>query len=342
MTESHAPNLLGIHHVTAICGDPQRNIDFYSGFLGLRLVKKTVNFDDPGSYHLYYGDALGTPGTILTFFAWIGSPPLSIVRGRPGTGQVVAASFAVPRAALDFWVDRLADSAADFDAPERRFDELVLTFRDPDGIVLELVGRDDIAARAPWREGPVAEQHAIRGLAGASLCLEGYERTAALLGDTLGFHFVGAEANRFRFETGVHGATARIDLVSQPDALPGRTGTGTVHHIAWRTLDDEEHERWRARLGGRGLDVTPIIDRQYFHSIYFREPGGVLFEIATDPPGFTIDEAPEVLGQELQLPYWLESRRSRIEARLPEVRAPGQRVRSTVSTSAPSHLSPPE
>ncbi|MGH7553952.1 MAG: ring-cleaving dioxygenase [Longimicrobiales bacterium] len=282
--------------------------------------KRTVNYDDPASYHLYYGDEVGSPGTILTFFAWTSVPPLVVARGRRGIGQIAAVAFATPVKSLDYWIDRFADRAVDFEAGERRFDEIVLSFHDPDGLPLEIVGRDDVAARSPWNEGPVSVDHALRAIAGAALCLEGYERTATLLRDPLGFRFVGEETGRFRFESGERGKTVRVDLICQPDATTGRMGIGAVHHIAWRTADQTTQSHWHDTLASLGYDVTPIIDRHYFHSIYFREPGGILFEIATDPPGFTIDESVAELGSSLKLPPWLEVRRARIEAKLPILR----------------------
>jgi glyoxalase family protein len=321
MAETTPPPIPGIHHITAICGDPQRNLDFYSGLLGLRLVKKTVNFDDPGSYHLYYGDGTGSPGTILTFFAWM-LPPMVSAQARQGTGQVTATPFSIPPESLDFWIDRFAGAAVDFQGPEERFGTSVVSLLDPDGLPLELVARAGIAPREQWQSGPVPTKHAIRGFAGATLCLAGYERTARLLTDTLGLHHVGQEGSRFRFRAGEGEGAAMIDLHCQPDGEAGRMGIGAVHHIAWRTPSDEGQREWRRVLAAAGLDVTPVLDRQYFQSIYFREPGGVLFEVATDPPGFTVDEPPARLGTELKLPPWLESRRARIEARLPDLRPP--------------------
>jgi catechol 2,3-dioxygenase-like lactoylglutathione lyase family enzyme len=311
----------GIHHITAICGDPQRNLDFYTGLLGLRLVKKTVNFDDPGTYHLYYGDGLGTPGTILTFFAWI-LPPVVTAQARQGTGQITATPFRIPATSLDFWVDRLAAAGADFEGPEERFGEPVVSLLDPDGLPLELVARAGGVPRAPWAEGPIPAEHAIRGFSGATLCLSGYEKTAELLTGTMGLREVGQEGSTFRFQVGEGEEAAMIDLHCQPEGEPGRMGIGAVHHIAWRTPSAEAQLEWRRVLAGTGLDVTPVLDREYFTSIYYREPGGVLFEIATDEPGFTVDEPPEELGTHLKLPPWLEPRRERIEARLPLLRRP--------------------
>jgi glyoxalase family protein len=315
------PQMPGIHHISAICGDPQRNLDFYSGMLGLRLVKRTVNFDDPGTYHLYYGDGLGSPGTIMTFFAWI-LPPMVQAYARQGTGQITATPFRIPAASLDYWTDRLAAAAVAFDGPETRFGEPVISLRDPDRLPIELIARDAGTPRAPWTAGPVPVEHAITGVAGATLCLDGYERTARVLTETMGFREMGAEGSRFRFAVGVKADAAMIDLHCQPEGDPGRMGIGAVHHIAWRTPSPDTQQQWRRILADAGLDVTPVLDRNYFESVYYREPGGILFEIATDLPGFTVDEPAEELGTHLQLPPWLEARRTRLEARLPELRLP--------------------
>lgn len=320
MTTSIPATTPGIHHISAICGDPQSNLDFYSGLLGLRLVKKTVNFDDPGTYHLYYGDGVGSPGTIMTFFAWL-LPPSVRADGRQGAGQVTSTSFRIPTTSIDFWVDRLASAGADFDGPESRFDEAVISFSDPDRLPIELVARDGEVTRASWTAGPVAPEHAIRGFSGASLSLRGYEQTTELLTGTLGFREVAREGSRFRFHLGDGPDAAAIDLLCLPESEPGRMGIGVVHHIAWRARSAAEQLDLRGRLVSTGLDVTPVLDRNYFQSIYFREPGGVLFEIATDGPGFTIDEPLDELGTTLKLPPWLEARRPRLEARLPELRA---------------------
>jgi glyoxalase family protein len=315
MEHPNAPHLPGIHHVTAITGDPQANVDFYAGLLGLRLVKKTVNFDDPDSYHLYYGDRAGHPGTIMTFFAWPGAP-----RGRQGTGQVTATSFSVPEDSLDYWQRRLADRGIDAGAPEPRFDEPVLAFEDPDGIRLELVGADD--PRQPWREGPVPEEHAIRGFRGVTSSVAREEATARLLTETLGFQPVGRERGRSRFVASGAGPAAIVDLLEQPELAPGETAAGTVHHVAWRTPDEAQQLEWQRIVRSAGGHVTPVLDRTYFRSIYFREPGGVLLEIATDPPGFTVDEAEAELGSGLMLPSWHEPRRAEIERHLPPLVSP--------------------
>lgn len=312
----------GVHHITAICGDPQRNIDFYVELLGLRLVKRTVNFDDPGTYHFYYGDGLGSPGTVMTFFPWILPPGVS-ARGRQGTGQVTVTSFWIPETSVDYWIDRLAAEAIPFDGPSTRFDETVIAFRDPDGLVLELVARPGGKLRAPWKEGPVPTEHAIVGFAGATFSLADHVPTARLLTETMGFRPVGQEGSRFRFQVGEGPDAAMIDLLSEPDGEPGRVGIGTVHHIAWRALTGDDQLAWQRVLTQAGFHVTPVQDRNYFESVYFRERGGVLFEIATDPPGFTRDETPEELGSGLKLPPWLEPHREQIERSLPDIRLPG-------------------
>ncbi|MBI4539346.1 MAG: ring-cleaving dioxygenase [Gemmatimonadetes bacterium] len=317
MVAEHANDIGGIHHVTAIAGDPQGNVDFYAGVLGLRLVKRTVNFDDAGAYHLYYGDELGRPGTILTFFAWPGAP-----RGRRGVGQVTATSFSVPEGALGYWAKRLEEAGVERDAPVRRLDHEALIFPDPDGLPLELVAHAGAEAREPWRKASVPEAHAIRGLYGVTLAEPGYEATAAMLTRAMGFRAAGEEGQHFRFEVGSGGAGGRLDILCVPDAAPGRVAVGTVHHVAWRVPGAAEQRAWRRRLERHGLDVTPVLDRKYFQSIYFREPGGVLFELATDPPGFTVDELPERLGMGLMLPAWLEPYRNRIEAALPALGPP--------------------
>jgi len=311
------PTSRGIHHVTAIARDPQANVDFYAGVLGLRLVKRTVNFDDPGTYHLYYGDETGRPGTILTFFPW----PMAR-RGTRGTGQATVTAFSVPEGSLGFWRERLAAHGVAHDEPARRFAEEVLTLLDPDGLKLELVAHAGAGEAEPWDGGPVPAEHAIRGFHGVTLAQQGYEATAELLTGPMEFEHAGEAGNRFRFMAAGEGPGRVVDVLCSPDLPPGRVAAGTVHHVAFRAADDADQLARREALAGRGLNVTPVLDRQYFHSIYFREPGGVLFEIATDPPGFTLDEPPEELGSALRLPPWLEPHRTRIEATLPPLSAP--------------------
>ena len=304
----------GIHHVTAIASYPQRNLDFYTEVLGLRLVKRTVNFDDPGTYHLYFGDEVGTPGSILTFFPW----PMA-ARGSPGVGQVEVTSFSIPENSLSYWERRLLAARIPAERSGKRFDEEVLTFADPDGLKLELVAHPQGAgATRAWKEASVPPEHALRGFYCVTLCEQGYESTVELL-DTMGFRKVGEQGNRFRFDVGAGGPGARVDILCASEAAYGRVASGIVHHVAWRVADDNSQQSWRKRLLNRHLNVTPVIDRCYFHSIYFREPGGVLFELATDPPGFAIDEPIEKLGEALKLPTWLEANRKRIEQVLPPI-----------------------
>ena len=314
------PQLPGIHHVTALAGDPQQNIDFYTGVLGLRLVKVTVNFDDPGSYHLYYGDEKGTPGTILTFFAWPGAP-----RGRSGTGQLTVTSLAVPEGSLGYWKVRLASHHVSHDEPISRFEEQSLAFRDPDGLQLELVAGAGAAGVRHWAESTVPAAHALRGFHSVTLTEEGFERTAELLTGTLGFRRVAESGNRFRFEAGEGGQASLVDVLCMPDGARGRVAVGSVHHVAFRTPDDRQQISWREILAGLHYNVTPVMDRNYFHSIYFREPGGVLFEIATDPPGFTADEPLDQLGSRLALPKQYEAMREHLQQRLPPLLLPTMR-----------------
>ncbi|QYJ14295.1 Putative ring-cleaving dioxygenase MhqO [Rubrobacter xylanophilus DSM 9941] len=305
----------GIHHVTAIAGDPQRNAGFYAGVLGLRLVKKTVNFDDPTTYHLYYGDAGGKPGTIMTFFPWPDAP-----RGRIGSGQVVATAFSVPAGSLGYWTERLVESGVRFERPRERFGETILSFADVDGLRVELAATED--RRRGWDGGPVPTRHSVRGLHHVTLAVEVAERTVRLLTETLGFRRVAAAEGRERFAAGEGGPGGFVD-VSETGGFPaGSTGVGTVHHVAFRVPDEEVQLALREEVAALGYNVTPVIDRKYFRSVYFREPGGVLFELATDGPGFTADEVEAELGRRLQLPPWLERRREEIERSLPPVSVP--------------------
>jgi glyoxalase family protein len=309
--------IFGIHHVTAIASHPQRNLDFYTGVLGLRLVKLTVNFDDPGTYHLYYGDELGNPGSILTFFPWPGAR-----QGRRGNGQVAVVSFSIPELALGYWQERLRGHGLSLGEVSRRFDEEALVFLDPDGMQVELVAHQGAELKPSWPESPVPSKYAIRGLHSVTLWEQSLEDTVGLLAGTLGFLPVREVGQRFRFGVASEGLGALLDVIHRPNGEYARGGAGTVHHVAWRTPNDAQQLAWQAELARRGLHVTQVMDRQYFHSIYFREPGGVLFEIATDPPGFTLDESARQLGQALKLPPWLEPQRPDIEAILPKLRLP--------------------
>jgi glyoxalase family protein len=306
------PTIAGLHHVTAIASEPQANIEFCTKVLGLRLIKETVNFDDPNTYHFYYGDDAGRPGTILTYF-----PIVMSAGGHTGTGMVETTTFAVPENSLERWMMRLTEQAIEFDGPFERFSHLVIAFRDPDGLGLELE-----AFGAP---GAADAPDAIRGLDAVTLCVEAPDRTVRLLTETFGYRQTAESSGRIRFraagesETTIGGA---VDVLCQPEARRHQRGSGTVHHVAFRARSDEEQTIWREQILALGFNVTPVLDRRYFRSIYFREPGGILFEIATDPPGFGVDETPGQLGASLKLPPWLESSRADIERRLPPVRLP--------------------
>lgn len=303
--------IVGLHHVTAIASDPQTNLDFYTEVLGLRFVKRTVNFDDPGSYHFYFGDDTGTPGTILTFFPW----PRAM-RGTPGIGEVTLTAFSVPLSSIDFWENRLSG----YNLPvERstRLEETVLTFPDRDGMRIEIVGHAHAEAPNPPCFASIPEEHSLRGFYGVTLFLKRSEETAKIL-NLMGFTQRAEEGNRLRFSAEGSALGNHIDLLIDSSGHHGRMGAGTVHHIAFRAADDASQLEWREAIR-QHLDVTPVLDRTYFHSIYFREPGGVLFEIATDPPGFTFDEPIESLGEALRIPPWLEQHRSLIEERLPPI-----------------------
>lgn len=310
-------SVLGIHHVTAIAGEPQRNIDFYAGLLGLRLVKRTVNFDDPGTYHLYYGDETGRPGSLMTFFPWPGAR-----LGRQGTGQASVTAFSIPRSSIGYWVERLVRSSLRFDGPARRMHEQVISLRDPDGLLLELVADERGDPRTPWSLGPVPAEHAIRGFHSVTLWTDGRGPTERALIETLGFAPVADEEGRKRFALGDGRPGQLIDVKDVPGFWKGVVAVGTVHHVAFRAEDDAHQDALAAQVRAAGLGITERIDRTYFHSTYFNEPGGVLFEIATDGPGFLIDESVEHLGETLLLPPWLESRRGSIEGALPPLRLP--------------------
>lgn len=309
------PLIAGIHHVTAIASDPQPNLDFYVRFLGLRLVKLTVNFDDPGSYHFYYGDRTGRPGTILTFFPWPGA-----TRGRHGTGQVTLTSFAVPRGSIEFWSERARRFGFDATPAVPRFGDEVLRIPDPDGLAVELVAQADVHNGEDGMEIPA--EASILNIGNATLSEADPARTLDLLTGTLGFREVGREGDRIRLAVGDGAPGTTVDVLSEGSARRGLGGAGTVHHIAFRTPDDDHQLRWSGLLMRGGYNVSPVMDRNYFHSIYFREPGGILFEIATDPPGFAVDEPVETLGSELKLPPMYEPMRDRIERSLPPVTVP--------------------
>jgi glyoxalase family protein len=315
----------GIHHVTAICSNPQKNIDFYTKLLGLRLVKITVNFDDPTTYHLYYGDEIGNPGTLLTFFPWADAP-----KGYRGTSQAITTSFLIPPNSIDYWKDRLKSNDICFQGPKPRFynDEQVITLYDPDGLELELVAHSSYKENDErfWKDGPIPYENGIRGFYSVTLSEEGYEQTAEILNDKFGYTLIDNEGNRFRYQLKSSQSGANIiDVVCLPYTRHGIVGIGTVHHVAFSTPTDEQQKDIRRGIIDSGLNPTPIIDRTYFHSVYFREPGGVLFEVATIPPGFTLDQKVEELGTKLVLPDWLESERENLEKILPKVILPAKK-----------------
>lgn len=307
------PLITGIHHVTAIAGSTRKNLDFYAGILGLRLVKKTVNFDAPEVYHFYYGDQAGNPGSIITFFPYPG-----LVKGRHGKGMLNTTTFSVPLDALDYWLDRLKKTGVHHKDPQERFEgEVVVYFEDTDGLGLELIFNDR-DTRPGTGGGPVPAAFSIRGFYNVEIWQEGYERTAALLTGQLDHQLIAEKGNRFRFAaTDLPGNY--VDILCSPDSLKGLAGSGTVHHVAFSTPDSGTQETVRTKLWNTRFNPSPVRDRKYFTSIYFREPGGVLFEVATAGPGFTIDETPAQLGESLKLPPQFEPRRKELEQILPPV-----------------------
>ncbi len=304
----------GIHHITAIAGDAQKNLDFYSGVLGLRLVKKTVNHDDPETYHFYFGDRIGTPGTVLTFFPWTSSG----LRGLGGPGQVTGIAFSIPRGSLGFWQKRLEQLHVEQARSETRGDETQIAFHDPDGLALQLVESGDQPSGKGW-DRLIPGEDAIRGFHSATLSVRKTEATTEFLSSVLGLSAVSEHSGTLRFAAHAAGIGSTVDVVPGPSEREGQMGVGAVHHIAWRARDDEEQRTLRDAVTATGAPATPVIDRVYFRSVYFHEPGGVLFEIATDPPGFTRDEPEESLGTSLKLPPWLEKLRPSLEMALPAV-----------------------
>jgi glyoxalase family protein len=318
-------SLPGIHHVTSITGDVQRCVDFYVGVLGLRFIKKSINQDVPDTYHIYFGDYLGTSGTAMTFFGWPSWP-----KRKAGSGQVTTVSFAVPQRSLDFWNGRLRKLGVEMSRASR-FGTDAIVLADPDGIELELVGMASDDRWVPWKDSPVDEENAIRGFHSVTMTVAESTATVDLLVKTMGFRKAAQDGRRTRFETGQGGPDAILDVVESPEGPEGEESVGTVHHVAWRAADAAHQSEWREALVKAGRNVTPVIDRYYFKSIYFREPGGVLFEIATDGPGFTIDEPAESLGTTLSLPPWFQVRRDTLDATLTPIVVP------TTTTSGAGH-----
>ncbi len=309
-------NISGIHHITAVASSAADNLTFYEKTMGLRLVKQTVNFDDPYTYHLYYGDGHGSPGTILTFFPWE-----NLLQGRPGAGMVTAVAFSIPRNSIEFWRQRISSAGIKVNT-EKRFGDPIVRFSDPHGLPIELIGISQRTSTMFWEDGPIAEVHAITGFHSATATLNRLDEIKGLLMDAMGMTLQSQEHNRYRFMMESHAAPGHFyDVIFDPQAPIGRPGGGTVHHIAFRTQDDESQAGWQSSLRKSGFDVTDVRNRNYFRSIYFHSPGGVLFEIATDPPGFSVDETVEELGASLKLPSQYEHMRDKIESQLPPLRS---------------------
>ncbi|GEO07047.1 diguanylate cyclase [Adhaeribacter aerolatus] len=306
--------ILGLHHITAIADQAKRNLDFYTKVLGLRLLKKTVNFDDPGTYHLYYGDEKGSAGTVLTFFPYEGAR-----RGSAGTGMATNIAYSVPAGSFDFWIDRFEKHNVIYNKPSEKFGEPYLTFLDPDGLKLELVVSKNPDNRQPWVTDAIKASLATRGFHGVTLTLKDIQATAAILTDIFGYKLLEQSGNRYRYITDAVEAASIIDLVQLPNEARGIGGAGTNHHIAFRVKDEETLMQFQRKVSAAGHSITNKIDRNYFYSLYFREPGGVLFEIATDNPGFGIDEPWDKLGSGLLLPPQYEPRRAQIESVLPNL-----------------------
>jgi glyoxalase family protein len=301
-----------LHHITAIAGNAKRNAEFYTKVLGLRMVKKTVNFDDPSTYHFYFGDEVGTPGSILTFFPWEG-----IGKGSTGTGMATVIGYSVPAGSLDFWADRFKEHNVQVGNLQERFGEQLLPFQDPDGLKIDLIVPQSIDNRRPWTTPEVKEQVATKGFHSITLTLKNVKHTSTILIDIFGYKLLQQEGNRYRFITDAIEGAAVVDIIEAPNEAPGRGAAGTNHHVAFRVKDDNVLMEYREIIARKGLSITPKIDRDYFFSLYFREPGGVLFELATDNPGFSKDEPVDELGSSLKLPKQYESVRAEIEKVLP-------------------------
>jgi glyoxalase family protein len=304
----------GIHHITAIAGNAKKNYDFYTRVLGLRLVKKTVNFDDPHTYHFYYGDKVGTPGTILTFFPWEG-----ITTGRRGARQVTEIGYSVPEGSLDFWLKRFEDNNVIYNKPSEKFGEQYLSFLDPDGLKIELTVPKNADKREPWTTSEISADNATRGFHHITITSNKIEATAKILTDVFGYKLLEQHVNRYRFVTDAVDNAAIVDLVEIPAEIAGHVAGGSVHHVAFRVENEEVLMQYREKIVNLGLHITEKIDRNYFYSLYFREPGGVLFELATENPGFATDETVEQLGSGLKLPAQYESIREEIEESLPKL-----------------------
>lgn len=305
--------ILGLHHITAIADSAKRNLDFYTQVLGVRLVKKTVNFDDPGTYHFYFGNETGTPGTILTFFPWEG-----IGKGTNGTGLATHIGYSVPEGSVEFWKLRLQQSGIAVEEGEI-FGEKMISFKDPDGLQLQFIESSASDNRKVWTTDDIKDENALKGFHNVTLTLKKAEPTIKVLTDILGYGLQKQEENRYRFATDAIDTANLIDIIENDKIPAGRNAGGTNHHIAFRVENEAVLMEYREKVMSAGLSITPKIDRDYFYSLYFREPGGVLFEIATDNPGFTVDEPLNELGQNLKLPKQYEAMRSQIEQALPKL-----------------------
>ena len=301
----------GLHHVTAVARDPQRNLDFYRNVLGQRFVKRTVNFDAPDTYHFYFADEIGTPGSVLTFFAWP-----NMRKGVRGNNETNAVAYNIPLGSLGFWQERLEQNGIKPEPIEERFDEKVLPFSDPDGMRIDLVESASLPVVQFWKEGPIPSEYALMGFHSVTLWLDEVEPTAELLIDQMGYQAAGQEENRHRFIGNKNELGHIVDIVHRPGKMQAGFGVGSIHHIAFRASNDAEQLQYQSTIRAAGFQVTDMLDRSYFHSIYFREHGGVLFEIATDTPGFATDEPANTLGESLKLPEWLEPDRTPIEKSL--------------------------
>jgi glyoxalase family protein len=306
--------ILGLHHITAIAGEAKRNFNFYTRILGLRLIKRTVNFDDPTTYHLYYGDKVGTPGTILTFFPWEG-----IQTGRRGAGQVTEIAYSISEDSFNYWLQRFETHNIIYNKVSEKFGERYLTFIDPDGLKIELIASKSPDNRIPWQTEEVPEEFGTKGFHSVTITTNKLQPTADVLTDLLGYKLQESHVNRFRFSTDTVDNANLVDLVEIPAEQAGHIAGGSVHHIAFRVKDEQILMRYREKIEAAGLNITEKIDRNYFYSLYFREPGGVLFELATDNPGFTIDEPVEELGYGLKLPGQYEKHREEISRQLPKI-----------------------
>ncbi len=306
--------ILGLHHITAIAGNAKQNLEFYTRVLGLRLVKKTVNFDDPGTYHFYYGDEQGSAGTILTFFPWG-----NIGKGTPGSGMATSIGYAVPADSLEFWKSRFNEHNITCNEPIERMGEMVLQLQDPDGLRLDFIVPRLADSRTPWITSEVDTKIATRGFHSVTLTVRSITPTATILTDIFDYTEINQEGNRYRFVTNAVDHACIVDLVEEPTMGPGKGAAGTNHHVAFRVENDDILMEFREKIARKGLNITPKIDRDYFFSLYFREPGGILFELATDNPGFTKDEPLNELGTHLKLPEQYEPQRAAIEKVLPQL-----------------------